>query len=190
MGSPAIVIVAPQRLDPSPHGGQRPAQVCLQVLELLQGVSLRFPDRLVGSGLGFAHGLLGQAVRPAQHLVVLHCRLRPLVGLAQNPARLCMCFGDQPLLLLDSPVGLLDLLGQVESKLVDHLHQLLLVDHHLVGEGDVTGVVDNELKAVKDLVDLQLNLSSRRLATAGGTKSLTSRPWLAMSLRIDDDTKM
>jgi hypothetical protein len=50
--------------------------------------------------------------------------------------------------------------------------------------------MDHELQAVKDFVDLQLNLSLRRPATGAGTKSLTSLPWLAMSLRILDDTKM
>jgi hypothetical protein len=46
------------------------------------------------------------------------------------------------------------------------------------------------LDSVEDLVDLQLNFSLRRAATAGGTNSLTSRPWLAMSLRILDETNI
>ena len=97
---------------------------------------------------------------------------------------------DQALLLLHRPVGLLHLLREVEPQLVDQLHHLVFIHHHLGREGDVAGVVHQVFDTVEDLVDLQLNFSFRRAATTGGTKSLTSRPWLAMSLRILDDTNM
>src|SRR2546430_6561725 len=173
-----------ERLDPTLDGGQGPAQVRFQVLQLFQRVGLRLPDRLVSARLRLAHCLLSQAFGTVQHLVLLNRRLRPLVGPAQYPARLRVRLGDQPLLLLHRPVGLLDLVGQVEAELVDHLHQLVRIHHHLVGEGDVPRVMDHELQAVKDFVDLQLNLSSRRLATGTGTKSLTSLPWLPLALRV------
>ena len=122
--------------------------------------------------------------------MVLHRLLGALVGLAHDACGLGVRLRDQPLLLLDRPVGLLHLLREVEAEVVDQLHHLVLVDHDLGREGDETGVVHQVLDAVEDLVDLQLNFSLRRAATSGGTNSLTSRPWLAMSLRILDDTNM
>jgi hypothetical protein len=54
----------------------------------------------------------------------------------------------------------------------------------------MTRVMDQVLQAIQNLVDLYRNLSFNLRATGAGTKSLTSRPWLAMSLRILDETKM
>src|SRR2546421_462469 len=103
-------------------------------------------------------------------------RGRPLAGPRGDPAGLRVRLGDQALLLLDRPVGLLDLLREAGPQVVDQLDDLLLVHHHLVGERDAASVMDQVLHPVDDLVDLQRNFSSRRFATTGGTNWLTSRP--------------
>src|SRR5258708_14283947 len=103
-------------------------------------------------------------------------RLGFLIGPGDDPARLAVRFGDQPLLLRDRPVGLLDLLREVEAELVDDVHDVVFVERHRGGEGDPPGLVDQALQAIEQLVDLYRNFSLRRWATAGGTKSLTSRP--------------
>src|SRR5438094_546169 len=184
-----------QRLHPSLHGGERPGEVSLQLLQLLESVGLGLADDLVGLGLGLAHGLSPQPLGPAQHLVLLDGLFGALVGPGHDPRRLGVGLRDEALLLLHGPAGLVDLLGKVEAELVDQLHHLVLVDHDLVGEGHVPRVVDHVLEAVEDLLDLgrhsgYRNFSFRRVATMGGTNSPTSRPWLAMSLRILDETKM
>ena len=65
---------------------------------------------------------------------------------------------------------------QVESELVDELHDLVLVHHDLSRQRNVTGVLDQVLEAVKQLVDLYLNFSFSALATGGGTRSDTCPP--------------
>ncbi len=87
-----------------------------------------------------------------------------------------MSFGDDPLLLGNGPVGLLDLVRHVESDLIDDLHHLVLVDHHLRGQRDMSCVLDQVLETVKQLVDLYLYFSFNALATAGGTRSDTLPP--------------
>src|SRR5205807_9296687 len=110
------------------------------------------------------------------HLLLGDDRLSLLVGAGDDPARLAVGLGDQPLLLGDGPVGLLDLLGKVEAELVEDVHHVVLVDRDVGGEGDPPGVVDQRLEAIEELVDLYMNFSFRRWATAGGTKSVTSFP--------------
>ena len=87
-----------------------------------------------------------------------------------------MSLRDDPLLLRYRPVGLLELIGQIEANLIDELHRLVLVDHDLVGERDVARVVHQLLEMVKQFVDLYLYFSFNALATAGGTRSDTFPP--------------
>src|SRR5665213_2746833 len=65
-----------------------------------------------------------------------------------------MSFGDDPLLLGNGPVRLLDLVWQIEADLIDELHRLVLIDHNLVRKWHVARVVHHLLEVVKQLVDL------------------------------------
>ena len=165
-----------ERLDAALDRRQRPAQVRLQLLELLEGVVLGLPHDLLGAALGVAHDLLRLSLGAPEDLLLGHDRLRLLVGAGDDPAGLAVGLGDQPLLLGDRPVGLFDLLREVEAELVDDVHDVVFVDRHAGREGDPPGVVDQALQPIEQLVDLYWNFSFRRLATAGGTKSLTSLP--------------
>src|SRR4029077_3832863 len=102
--------------------------------------------------------------------------LRPLVGARHDACRLGMRLRDDALLLRDGPARLLDLVGQVESELVDELPHLVFVHHHLSRQRNVTGVMDQVLDALKQLFDLYLYFSFSALATPGGTRSDTSPP--------------
>src|ERR687887_312279 len=73
-----------QRLDAALHRRQGPAQVRLQLLELLHRVRFGVPDDLVRLGLGVADRLLRLALGPVHDLVLLHRRLGTLVGLAHD----------------------------------------------------------------------------------------------------------
>src|SRR5215472_3256175 len=165
-----------QSLHPPLDRGQRTAQVRLQLLQLLQRVGLSLLHDLISPLLGIAQGLLGLPLDLAQDLMLLHGSLCPLVGASSYPACLSVRLRDQALLLLDRPVGLLDLLWQVVAELVDQAQQLLFVHHHLAGEGHASRVVDQVLQPVDDFVDLQWNFSLRRRATTSGTNWLTSPP--------------
>ena len=105
-----------------------------------------------------------------------HGLLGPLVGAGHDPRGLGVRLGDDALLLGDRPVGLLDLVRKIETDLVDELHQLVLIDHHLRRERDVPSVLDQVLEAVKQLVDLYLYFSFSALAIGGGTRSATFPP--------------
>src|SRR6266567_2919646 len=85
-----------------------------------------------------------------------------------------MSLRDDALLLGHGPVRLLDLIRQVEAQLVDQLHDLVLVDHHLGRERNVTSVLNQVLEAVKQLVDLYVNFSFNALATRICGRSSTS----------------
>src|ERR1700716_2823331 len=111
-----------------------------------------------------------------EHLVLGGGLLGALVGARHDPSGLGVSLADDPLLLRDGPVGLLDFVRKVEADLVDQLHELVLVDHHLGGQGDMARVLDQILETVKQLVDLYLNFSFNARATGGGTRSATFPP--------------
>ena len=102
--------------------------------------------------------------------------LRSLVGPRHGSRGFGVRLSHDALLLGDRPVRLLDLVREVEADLVDKLHQLVLVQHDLRRQRDVTRVLDQILETVKQLVDLYLNFSFNALATGGGTRSDTLPP--------------
>ena len=102
--------------------------------------------------------------------------LGALVGARHDAGGLRVGLRDDPLLLGDRPIGLLDLIGQVEPDLIDELHDLVLIDHDLVRKRNVARVVHQLFEVVKQLVDLYLYFSFSALATAGGTRSDTLPP--------------
>src|SRR5216683_516487 len=109
--------------------------------------------------------------------LVLRSRLLgPFVGAGHDPRRLGVRLADDSLLLRYGPVRLLDLVGKIEAELVDELHDLVFVDHHLRRQRNVSGVLDQVLEPVKNLVDLYLNFSFSALSTPGGTRSDTFPP--------------
>src|SRR5205823_12099152 len=165
-----------QGLNPATHRRQRPAEVRLELLELLEGIRLRLADDQVRLPLRVLDHLRGMALSSAQDLVLGHGLFGALVGARHDPGRLRVSLGDDALLLPHGPVRLLDLVGEVEADLVDQLHQLVLVEHHLRREWDVTRVLDEVLETVKQLVDLYLYFSFSARAIGGGTRSATLPP--------------
>src|SRR2546425_5326341 len=183
-------LVRLQRLHTPPHGCERAAEMRLELFQLLQGVRLGVADDLVALALRVFHDLRSVALGAAQDLVFGSCLLGALVGSRHRPRGLGVRLGHDPLLLGDGPVGLLDLVRKIEADLVDQLHQLVLVEHDLRRQRDVSSVLDQVLETVKQLVDLYLNFSFNALATGGGTRSETLPPYRAMSFKILDETKM
>src|SRR5437773_2911303 len=179
-----------ERLRPPANGRQRAREVCLELTQLLERVASGFAVHLVRLVLRVLHYLRRVALRSSQHLVLRGALLRALVCPGHRARRLGMRLGHDPLLLRDRPVGLLDLVGQVEPDLIDELHHLVLVDHHLRRQRHVTRVLDQVLHAVQQLVDFYRNFSFNALATGGGTRSETLPPYPAMSFKILDETKM
>src|SRR5260370_9343837 len=165
-----------QRLDPAAHRGQGAPEVGLQLLQLLEGIALRLADDLVGLRLRVLDHLRPMPLRAPQDLMLGRSLLSALVGSRHDARGLCMRLGDDPLLLGHGPVRLLDLVRQVEAQLVYQLHDLVFVDHYLRRQRNVTGVLDQVLEAVKQLVDLYANFSFNALATPAGTRSDTFPP--------------
>src|SRR5216683_7038770 len=169
-------LVGLQRLHPTSHRLQGAAEVGLELLQLLERVGLRLADDLVALRLRVLDDLRGMTLSAAQDLVLAGRLLSALVGAGHGARGLGVGLGDDPLLLGDRPVRLLDLVWQVESDLVDELHQLVLVEHDRGRERDMARVLDQILETVKQLVDLYLNFSFSALATGGGTRSDTFPP--------------
>src|SRR5260370_13482014 len=122
-------LVGLQRLHHTPHSLQRAAQVGLELLQLLERVGLRLADDLVALRLRVLDHLRGMSLSAAQDLLLAARLLRALVGAGHGARGLGVGLGDNPLLLGDRPVRLLDLVRQVAADLVDELHQLVLVEH-------------------------------------------------------------
>src|SRR5215470_7124784 len=89
-----------QGLDAALHGGERAAQVGLDLLELLERVRLRLAHDVVRPGLRLAQRLLRLALDTAQDLVLLDGGLRSLVRPRRDAAGLGVRLADQALLLL------------------------------------------------------------------------------------------
>ncbi len=160
----------------------------LELFQLLERIRLGLLDDLIRLRLRVLHNLGGVPFRTAQHLVLGGSLLGALVGARHDARRLSVRFRDDALLLRDRPVGLLDLVRQIEPDLIDKLHRLILIEHDLVRKRNVARVVHQLLEVVKQLVDLYLYFSFSALATAGGTRSDTFPPYLAMSFKILDET--
>jgi len=165
-----------QRLDASANCRQRAAEMRFELLQLLEGIRLGLADDLVRLRLRVFDNLSPMPLRTSEDLVLRRRFLGPLVGTRHDARGLGVRLGDDPLLLRHRPVRLLDLIGQIEAELVDELHDLVFIHHHLRRERDVTRVLDQVLKAVKQLVDLYVNFSFSALATAAGTRSDTFPP--------------
>jgi len=165
-----------QSLDPAPNCRERSPEMRLELLELLERVRLGFANDLVGLALRVAHGLGRMALSAAKDLVLGDRFLSPLVSARHDAGRLGMSLGDDALLFRNRPVRLLDLVWEVEADLVDQLHHLVLVDHHLRREWNVASVLDEVLEAVQQLVDLYLYFSFNAFAIGGGTRSATFPP--------------
>ncbi len=148
----------------------------LELLELLERVRLGLANDLIGLALRVAHDLRRMSLGATEDLVLGNRFLGALVRARHDAGRLGVSLADDALLLRDRPVRLLDLVGEVEADLVDQLHHLVLVDHHLRREGNVASVLDEVLETVQQLVDLYLYFSFNALATGGGTRSSTFPP--------------
>src|SRR5260370_30311738 len=165
-----------QRLDTTPHRRQRAPEVRLELFQLLQRIGLGLADDLVRFRLRVLDDLRPMAFGTPQDLVVGRRLLRSLVRTRHDASGLGVRLRDDALLLRHGPVRLLDLVRQVEPKLVDELHDLVLIDHHLGRQRNVACVLDQVLEPVKQLVDLYLNFSFSALATPAGTRSDTFPP--------------
>src|SRR5260370_10359658 len=165
-----------QALDTTHHRGERAPEVRLELFQLLQRISLGLADDLVRFRLRVLDDLRPMTFGTPQDLMIGRRLLRSLVGTRHDASSLGVCLRDDALLLRHGPVRLLDLVRQVESKLVDELHDLVLIDHHLSRHRNVACVLDQVLEAVKHLLDLYLNFYFSALATPGATSSDTFPP--------------
>ena len=59
-----------------------------------------------------------------------------------------MRLGEEPLLLLECPARLFDLVGQAEPKIIDAGQRLLLIDDDGSGQRDLPAVADQVLEAI------------------------------------------
>src|SRR2546430_11845468 len=113
--------------------------------------------------------------------------LGPLASLADRPGRLRLRFGEQALLLLQRPAGLLDLVREAQPQVVDAGEHLCLVDDDGAGQRDLTAVADQVFEAIDGFVDVHacaplLRRSLSGPTTLAGTNSAMSPPNSASSL--------
>src|SRR5207302_9480013 len=114
-------LVGLERLHPTPHGLQRAPEVGLELFQLLERIRLGFAADLVALGLRVLHDLRSVALGAVQGLELRRRLLGALVSACHRVCRLGVGLSDDALLLGYGPVGLLDLVRQVESDLVDPL---------------------------------------------------------------------
>lgn len=124
------------------------------------------------------------------------------LGAPDDPLRLVVRLVDDPLALLVDPLGLADLLGDGDSKLVDQAQRGVLVEDDVVRQGELLPVRDQRLQPLDEEDDVDGRVlrsgpddygmrpaaggapsAARSASTAGsGSIARTSPPKLAISL--------
>src|SRR3989454_6739541 len=177
----------PKRLDTLLDGGDRPQQLGLQVLHDLPGVPVRRSAGLLSLRAGLLEHALGLLLRTLDQVVLPDHGLGPFARLADRPRRLRLRLGEQALLLLQRPAGLLDLVREAQPEVVDAGQHLFLVDDDGTGQGDLAAVADQVFEAIDGFVDVHacaplLRRCLRGPTTLAGTNSAMSPPNSASSL--------
>src|SRR5258708_7276115 len=124
-----------QRLLSLANGGHRAHQVRFELLHHVGGVVVGGALLVLGALLRLADDGLALDLGLARQLVGLDHALGLLRRGLGDPRRFLLGLAEQPLLLREHGSGLLDLLRHVDVDLVEEVEDLVLVDHHVVGEG-------------------------------------------------------